>query len=296
MLNLNLISLYKMISPELQHIRKTFPLLSDHNTSTINHRSIAADLDGTLLKAKLSFPYYILIAIESGSLLRGLILITSLPIISFIYNFISESLAAKILIFITFCGVKYCDIEGASHALLPRFYAADVRRDSFEVFDRCERKVIVTANPVVMVETFAKEVLGAEKVIGTEIEVDVRTKRATGFVMEPGVMIGELKKVAVVMEFGEELPDIGLGDRRSDCEFMSVCKEGYMVPKDHFASLVSPQCLKNQLIFQDGCLERPSSYIIYYICLPFRFLLYPFRAYFNLSLIEGIARCAYRRM
>ncbi|KAK1425173.1 hypothetical protein QVD17_20519 [Tagetes erecta] len=167
-----------MLPPRLQHDQKTFPLISEYNSSSVSHRSIASDLDGTLLKARLSFPYYIFIAIESGSLLRGLILLISLPIISLVYIFVSKDLSGKLMIFITFCGIKIRDIKVASRSVLPRFYAADVRRDSFQVFDNCQRKVIVTANPVVMVETFAKEVLGAEKVLGTEIEVDpIRGRR-----------------------------------------------------------------------------------------------------------------------
>ena len=41
-----------------------------------------------------------------------------------------------------------------------RFYAADVRAESFEVFDKCKRKVVVTANPTLMVEPFVKDFLG----------------------------------------------------------------------------------------------------------------------------------------
>nr|GFC17325.1 probable glycerol-3-phosphate acyltransferase 8 [Tanacetum cinerariifolium] len=66
--------------------------------------------------------------------------------------------------------------------------------------------------------------------LGTEIEVNEKTKRATGFVKEPGVLVGKWKKIAMVKEFGDESPDIGLGDRKSDHDFMSVCKEGFMVP------------------------------------------------------------------
>lgn len=214
-----------MFSNELKYGKKTFPPISESNLSTINHRSIAADLDGTLLKASLSFPYYILLAIQAGSLLRGIITILSLPFVTIAFIFISEELAAKIMIFVTFCGIKVSDIEAVSSSILPRLYAADVRIDSFELFDSCERKVVVTANPVIVVETFAKEYLGAEKVIGTEIEVDSRTNRATGFVKEPGVLVGELKKFAVLKEFGDDdLPDIGIGDRESDHDFMSICK------------------------------------------------------------------------
>lgn len=83
---------------------------------------------------------------------------------------------------------------------------------------------MVTANPTVMVETFCKDYLGAEKVLGTEIEVNLKTKKATGFVKKPGVLVGKWKKIAVVKEFGDEVPDIGIGDRESDHDFMSVCK------------------------------------------------------------------------
>ncbi|KAD1469158.1 hypothetical protein E3N88_42769 [Mikania micrantha] len=59
---------------------------------------------------------------------------------------------------------------------------------------------------------------------GHRIEVDQRTKRATRFMTDPGVLIGEWKKFAVMKESGNDLPDIGIGDRKSDHYFMSVCK------------------------------------------------------------------------
>lgn len=168
-----------------------------------------------------------LVAIEAGSLLRGLVLLLSFPIVAIAYIFISEALAIQMLIFISFSGLKVKDIELASRAVLPRFYAADVRSDSFEVFDKCERKIVVTANPTVMVDAFVKDYLGGEKVLGTEIEVNEKTKRATGFVKEPGVLVGKWKKIAILNEFGDDSPDIGLGDRKSDHDFMSVCKVIY---------------------------------------------------------------------
>ena len=99
-----------------------------------------------------------------------------------------------------------------------------MRAESFEVFDKCERKVVVTANPTIMVEPFVKDFLGGGKVLGTEIEVDPKTKKATGFVNSPGVLVGKWKRLAVLKEFGDESPDIGLGDRESDHDFMSLCK------------------------------------------------------------------------
>ncbi|CAH1416374.1 unnamed protein product [Lactuca virosa] len=291
----------KMLPPEMKIGKKSFPPMSKCDLSSVSHLSIAADLDGTLLKASLPFLYYVLLAIEAGSLLRGLILMLSLPIIAIVCIFISEDLAGKILIFLAFFGVKVSDLENASRAVLPWFYAVDVRSDSFEVFDSCRRKVVVTANPTVMVDAFAQEFLGADKVLGTEIEVDPWTERATGFVKAPGILVGKLKKMAVQKEFGEDMPDIGLGDRKSDHDFMSICKEGYMVPRDHSASIVSPYRLKNKMIFQlnhnhnqnDYPLQQPRNALITtYIRLPFTFIHSFVSLYFNLSLLKAIIRSA----
>lgn len=202
-----------------------FPPITECNPEKKSYKSIAADLDGTLLISSSSFPYFMLIAIEAGSFLRGLILLLSLPFIIISYLFISESLAIQTMIYISFAGLKVRDIELAARAVLPRFYAADVRKESWEVFDKCDgKKVVVTANPTVMVEVFVKEYLGADKVLGTEIEVNPKTRRATGFVKGRGVLVGEKKKQVILEEFGDDLPHVGLGDRVSDHDFMALCK------------------------------------------------------------------------
>ncbi|PKI32568.1 hypothetical protein CRG98_047031, partial [Punica granatum] len=97
--------------------RRKFPTIAECTGSA--YESIAADLDGTLLLSSSSFPYFMLVAIEAGSLLRGLILLLSVPIIIVSYFFISESFGIQILIFISFAGLKVRDIELASRAVLP---------------------------------------------------------------------------------------------------------------------------------------------------------------------------------
>ncbi|XVF22532.1 hypothetical protein REPUB_Repub12eG0180300 [Reevesia pubescens] len=264
-----------------------------------NYESIAADLDGTLLISRSSFPYFMLIAVEAGSLFRGLILLLSLPLVIISYLFISEAIGIQILIFISFAGLKIRDIELVSRAVLPRFYAANVRKESFEVFDRCKRKVVVTANPTFMVEPFVKDFLGGDKVLGTEIEVNPKTKKATGFVKKPGVLVGKLKKLAISKEFGEESPDIGIGDRESDHDFMSFCKEGYMVHPSKSATPVPLDRLKSRIIFHDGrFVQRPDpiNALITYIWLPFGFFLSIIRVYFNLPLPERIVRYTYEML
>ncbi|EPS71498.1 hypothetical protein M569_03253, partial [Genlisea aurea] len=273
-----------------------FPSIEKFDVSGGRRKSIAADLDGTLLISRSSFPYFMLVAIEAGSLLRGLVLLLSFPLIAVAYIFVSEALAIQMLIYISFAGLKVRDIELASRAVLPRFYAADVRAESFEVFDKCERKVIITANPTIMVEPFVKEFLGGDKVIGTEIEVNPKTRKATGFVKKPGVLVGKWKKSGILKEFGDEMPEIGIGDRQSDHDFMSVCKEGFMVLPKKSAKPLPLDRLKSRLIFHDGRLVRlpsPSNALLTYIWLPFGFILSLIRVYFNLPLPERIVRYTY---
>ncbi|KAM1028085.1 hypothetical protein ACFX2I_040769 [Malus domestica] len=280
-----------------QKQRRSFPSIAACNVGeTASYESIAADLDGTLLISRSSFPYFMLVAIEAGSLLRGLVLLLSLPLVIVSYFFFSEAVGIQILIFISFSGLKIRDIELASRAVLPRFYAADVRAESFEVFDKCKRKVVVTANPTVMVEPFVKDFLGGDKVLGTEIEVNPKTKKATGFVKKPGVLVGKLKRLAVLKEFGDEVPDLGIGDRSSDHDYMSLCKEGYMVPPNKSARPISKNRLKNQIIFHDGRLVQrpdPLNAILTYLWLPFGFILCIMRVYINLPLPERIVPYTY---
>ncbi|KAK6239832.1 hypothetical protein QUC31_005301 [Theobroma cacao] len=276
---------------------RSFPSITKCEGST--YESIAADLDGTLLISRSSFPYFMLVAVEAGSLLRGLILLLSLPLVIVSYLFISEAIGIQILIFISFAGLKIRDIELVSRAVLPRFYAANVRKESFEVFDRCKRKVVVTANPTFMVEPFVKDFLGGDKVLGTEIEVNPKTKKATGFVKKPGVLVSELKRLAILKEFGEESPDLGIGDRESDHDFMSICKEGYMVHPSKSATPVPLDRLKSRIIFHDGrFVQRPDplNALITYMWLPFGFILSIVRVYFNLPLPERIVRYTYEML
>ncbi|CAN4075613.1 unnamed protein product [Withania somnifera] len=173
--------------------------------------TVVADMDGTLLRGRSSFPYFALVAFEVGGVLRLLFLLLASPLAGLLYYFVSES-----------AGIQVSDIESVALAVLPKFYSEDLHPESWKVFSSCGKRCVLTANPRVMVEAFLKDFLGADIVLGTEIEC--YKGRATGLVKKPGVLVGKNKADALKKAFGEIKPDIGLGDRHTDFPFLALCK------------------------------------------------------------------------
>ncbi|KAJ7571223.1 hypothetical protein O6H91_01G155700 [Diphasiastrum complanatum] len=195
--------------------------------------TIVADLDGTLLRGRSAFPYFLL---------------------------------------------KVSNIEAVARAVLPKFYSEDVHSDSWRVFSACGTRHVITANPRIMVEHFARTSLGAHTVVGTEIEVTAGGY-ATGFVRHPGVMVGINKKNSVKCDFGDDPPEVGLGDRPTDYPFMSLCKEAYVVPSKEVEAVPREKLMK-PIVFHDGRLVQlptPLTALLTLLWLPIGFPLAVFR-------------------
>ncbi|XP_077210131.1 glycerol-3-phosphate acyltransferase RAM2-like [Tasmannia lanceolata] len=251
-----------------------FPTVDRCNSIGREKHTVVVDMDGTLLRGRSSFPYFALFAFEVGGILRLLFLLLASPIAGILYYFVSESAGIQVLIFATMAGMKVSDIESVARAVLPKFYSVDLHPESWRVFSSCGKRCVLTANPRVMVEAFLKDYLGADIVIGTEIAT--YKGRATGFVRHPGVVVGRNKATALCKTFGETTPDVGLGDRKTDFPFMSLCKEGYMVPAKPEVKAVTREKLPKTIVFHDGRLVQkptPLMALIIILWFPIGFLL-----------------------
>ncbi|XP_049389760.1 glycerol-3-phosphate acyltransferase RAM2-like [Solanum stenotomum] len=252
----------------------TFPSVDKCASIGREKDTVIADMDGTLLRGRSSFPYFALVAFEVGGVLRLLILLLSSPLAGLLYYFVSESAGIQVLIFATFAGMKVSDVESVARAVLPKFYSDDLHPESWKVFSSCGKRCVLTANPRVMVEAFLKDFLGADLVLGTEIES--YKGRATGFVKKPGVLVGKNKADALIKAFGESKPEIGLGDRHTDFPFLALCKEGYIVPPKPKVKAVTTSKLPKPIIFHDGRLVQkptPLMSLLILLWIPIGFIL-----------------------
>ncbi|KAJ8640819.1 hypothetical protein MRB53_017513 [Persea americana] len=204
-----------------------FPTIDRCASIGCENHTVIADMDGTLLRGRSSFPYFALVAFEVGGALRLLFLLLASPLADVLYYFVSESAGIQVLIFATMAGVKVSDIESVARAVLPKFYSTDLHPESWRLFSSCGKRCVLTANPKIMVEAFLKDYLGAYMVVGTEIET--YKGRATGLVSKPGILVGGNKASALRKTFGDEVPEIGLGDRKTNFPFMTLCKVQFLL-------------------------------------------------------------------
>ncbi|VVA20189.1 PREDICTED: glycerol-3-phosphate [Prunus dulcis] len=249
-----------MASTTKERSLPTFPTIHQCPSIGREKHTVVADMDGTLLRGRSSFPYFALVAFEVGGILRLLFLLLASPLAGLLYYCVSESAGIRVLVFATFAGMRVSDIESVARAVLPKFYSTDLHSETWRVFSSCGKRCVLTANPRIMVEAFLKEFLGADMVLGTEIST--YRGRATGWVLSPGITVGKNKADALNKAFGTDpssAPDIGLGDRKTDFPFMKLCKESYVVPAKPEVEPVSHDKLPKPIVFHDGRLvQKPT--------------------------------------
>lgn len=126
----------------------------------------------SLLRSESYFPYFMLVAFEGGSILRAFLLLLSYPFLFFMHS--HQQL--KVIIFITFCGLRLKDVDLVTRAVLPKFYLENINFLVYRVLDSVggrggSRTIRTSSLPRVMVEGFLKEYLNVKFLKGTELQM-----------------------------------------------------------------------------------------------------------------------------
>ncbi|KAJ6317686.1 hypothetical protein OIU76_013263 [Salix suchowensis] len=217
--------------------------------------SVVSELEGTLLKDRDPFSYFMLVAFEASGFLRFALLLILWPVIWLLDMSGMGEYGLKLMVFVATAGVSESEIQSVARAVLPKFYMDDIDMEAWKVFSSYDKRVVVTRMPRIMAESFAKEYLRADEVIGSELVIS-RFGFATGFVK--GNIIDSCISIRVAKLFVDEKPGLGLG--RVASSFLSLCKEQLQPPfmteqNQHDHQLVRPL----PVIFHDGRLvKRPT--------------------------------------
>ncbi|PKI33635.1 hypothetical protein CRG98_045991, partial [Punica granatum] len=273
----------------LQAQYPSFPSITKCSLEGRESQTLVCDILGALLRTESFFPYFMLVAFEGGSIVRAFLLLLSCPVL-WLLDF---ELQLRVMIFISFWGMRIKDMESVSRAVLPKFFLENLNPKAYEVLCRAGSRVVFTSVPRVMVEGFLKEYLSVDAVIGTELST--YGNRFTGFISRSGLLV---KHRAVKEYFGDKKPDVGLqSSSLQDHLFLSICKEAYLINKEEGkrgnALLALPRDkYPKPLVFHDGrlaFLPTPLATLQMFMWLPLGILLAIFRLLVGIFLPYKVA-------
>jgi glycerol-3-phosphate acyltransferase len=132
--------------------------------------TLLVDVDTALLRScDDTFPYFMLVALEAGGFLRGLLLLLLYPLLFVLPATTTRAVTA----FVAFCGLRATRFR-AGRAVLPKWFMDDVAAEAFEAVSSSSssRRVVCVSRgmPRVMVDGFLREYLGADAVVGREMK------------------------------------------------------------------------------------------------------------------------------
>ncbi|KAG1326163.1 Glycerol-3-phosphate acyltransferase 1 [Cocos nucifera] len=254
-------------------------LCKDPSQEKLSSQVLVCDVEGGLLRSSSTFPYFMLVALEGGGFLRGLLLLLLYPLVCLV----SHEVGLRLMVMVAFCGLRK-DGFRVGRAALPKFFLEDVGLEGFEALRRRGKRMCASSMPRVMVESFLKEYLDVEVVLGREL------KEFGGYYT--GLMEGESKTWEGTDSkelFGgeEEMKAgiIGFGSHLNSHHhrLFSRCKEVYLASeaeKRRWHPLPRAAYPK-PLIFHDGRIAfrpTPTSTLCMFLWLPIGIPLAIFRA------------------
>ncbi|KAK7392216.1 hypothetical protein VNO78_20646 [Psophocarpus tetragonolobus] len=253
--------------------------------SDLNDHTLIFDVENALLKSCSLFPYFMLVAFEAGGLVRAIVLVLLYPFVCVV----GEELGLKIMVMACFFGIKASSLR-VGRSVLPKFFLEDVGAEMFEVLKKGGKKVGVSNLPQVMLESFLREYLDIDFVVGRELKV------FCGYyvgLMDDTKAMHALEHVKEGKGCSDMIGITSFNNIR-DHQFFSHCKEVYVVTEGDKRSWqkLARERYPRELIFHDGRLAlrpNPMEFIAMLMWLPYGIILSVIRISLALALPFNIS-------
>ncbi|KAL6890605.1 hypothetical protein ACP4OV_008860 [Aristida adscensionis] len=279
----------------------------------LHGRTLVVDVEGLILRPPVSaFPYFMLVAVEAGGFLRGLLLLLLYPLLCLLGD---GARRARAMATVALVGLEEKEVDRVGRAVLPKFFLEAAAAEGVAAVQAAARVVAVSATfPRVMVDGFLREYVGVDAVVGPEVR-SVGGVLA-GLVEEEDAADLAAKRVRALL--GAEVEAAGKKDKdgavglvgagssgRVHCLFSPYyCKTETFAVSEADASGWRPLPRREYprpLVFHDGRLAftpTPPAALAMYTFLPFAvalavfrvvaFSFLPYRACFPLAALTGV--------
>ncbi|KAM0866046.1 hypothetical protein ACQ4PT_042877 [Festuca glaucescens] len=242
-------------SPPLEAL--TAPDTTTDGDSGASAGTVVCAVEGGLLMSASTFPYFMLVALEAGGLLRGLLLLMLYPLL----RVLSHELATKAMVMLTFAGLRKDAFGRLGMAVMPKLFLEDVSAEVFQAATssaaatrrgRRRRCVCVSGMPRAMVEPFLKEYLAVDAVVAPELK-ELRGYYL-GIAEDEGEVVRKMDVEEVIGDKGGAVVGIGGLGCLFPQLFQKYCKEVY-VPTESARrrrGALHPRRYPKPLVFHDG--------------------------------------------
>jgi len=134
----------------------------------LHGQTLVVDVEAWILRPPVSaFPYFMLVAVEAGGFLRGLLLLLLYPLMFLLPG---DGARARAMATVALVGLEEKEVARISRAVLPKFFLEAAAAEGVAAVQAAARVVAVSATfPRVMVDGFLKEYVGVDAVVGPEV-------------------------------------------------------------------------------------------------------------------------------
>lgn len=135
----------------------------------LHGQTLVVDVEAWILRPPVSaFPYFMLVAVEAGGFLRGLLLLLLYPLMFLLPG--GDGARARAMATVALVGLEEKEVARVGRAVLPKFFLEAAAAEGVAAVQAAARVVAVSATfPRVMVDGFLKEYVGVDAVVGPEV-------------------------------------------------------------------------------------------------------------------------------